>query len=110
MAVWRHDTHVTGRSFMAVWHHDTHVTGRSFMAVWRDTHVTGRSFMVVCRGGGGGGRTRSKCHMTSITLLTCHSAITSGGAWLGTVLASTQYSGSVVGKVWHVRQLRTIAR
>ena len=37
-------------------------------------------------------------------------AITSGGAWLGTVLASTQYSGSVVGKVWHVRQLRTIAR
>ena len=57
-----------------------------------------------------GGRTRSKCHMTSITLLTCHSAITSGGAWLGTVLASTQYSGSVVGKVWHVRQLRTIAR
>ena len=59
---------------------------------------------------GGRGRTRSKCHMTSITLLTCHSAITSGGAWLGTVLASTQYGGSVVGKVWHVRQLRTIAR
>ena len=41
-------------------------------------------------------RTGSKRHMTSITLLTCHSAITSGGAWLGTVLASTQYRGSVV--------------
>jgi len=31
----------------------------------------------------------AKCHMTLITLLMCHSAITSGGVWLGTVLAST---------------------
>jgi len=29
-----------------------------------------------------------------------------GGAWLGTVLTSTQYSGSVVGEVWLVRQLK----
>ena len=39
-----------------------------------------------------GGRTRSKCHMTSITLFTCHSAITQGGAWLGTVLVQLVHS------------------
>ena len=33
-----------------------------------------------------------------------------GVAWYSTCKASTQYSESVVGKVWHVRQPRTIAR
>ena len=33
-----------------------------------------------------------------------------GVAWYSACTASTQYSGSVVGKVWHVRQPRTIAR
>ena len=45
-----------------------------------------------------GGRTRSKCHMTSITLFTCHSAITPGGAWLGTVLV--QLVHSIAGVWW----------
>ena len=45
--------------------------------------------MIVTRGG----RTRSKCHMTSITLFTCHSAITPGGAWLGTVLVQRECGG-----------------
>ena len=42
--------------------------------------------------GSRGGRTRSKCHMTSITLFTCHSAIMQGGAWLGTVLVQLVHS------------------
>ena len=45
-----------------------------------------------------GGRTRSKCHMTLITLFTCHSAITPGGAWLGTVLV--QLVHSIAGVWW----------
>ena len=74
---------------MPTLHHQMfHIKFSLVLRCFRMTRLYMYSNLVVPRGG----RTRSKCHMTSITLFTCHSAITPGGAWLGTVLVQLVHS------------------